>query len=140
VPSEQKTLPTEVEPDQFIAAIQDEQKRADARTLREMMGEITGEPAVMWGTSIVGFGTYHYRYASGHEGDTCLIGFSPRKQNLTIYFWNGVDAHNATLAELGKHSVGKGCLYIKRLSDVDPAVLRRLIEEAATPRPAMTVS
>jgi hypothetical protein len=82
----------------------------------------------MWGSSIVGFGSYHYRYESGREGDSILAGFSPRKQNLTIYSMGGVDPDDELLKKLGKHTNGKGCLYIKRLDDIDLAVLRRLIE------------
>jgi Domain of unknown function (DU1801) len=134
VPSDVKTAPTGADAAQFIASIEDPQKREDSRTLLKLLGDITGEPAVMWGSSIVGFGSYHYRYASGHEGDACIIGFSPRKQSLTIYLSSGLEQHAALLAQLGKHSVGKGCLYIKRLSDVDPGVLSRLLEAAARGR------
>ena len=96
-----------------------------------MMQEITGEPPAMWGTSIVGFGTYHYRYASGHEGDSALAGFSPRRQHLVIYLVGEFgDRHQSVLARLGPHKTGKGCLYIKRLDDIDPDALRELIDRS----------
>jgi hypothetical protein len=92
-----------------------------------MMAEATGEKPFMFGASIVGFGTYHYTYDSGHEGDSCLTGFSPRKQAISIYLMGGLAEHPALVKKLGKHKAGKGCLYVKRLSDVDPAVLKELI-------------
>ena len=96
-----------------------------------MMREITGEPPVMWGSSIVGFGAYHYRYASGHEGDSALAGFSPRRQHLVVYLVGEFrDRHQAVLARLGPHKTGKGCLYIKRLDDVDLDALRELIDRS----------
>ena len=94
------------------------------------MEEVTGEKAVMWGDSIVGFGTYHYVYASGREGDWPVTGFAPRKQALTLYIMSGFDQYDELLARLGKHSTGKSCLYIKRLSDVDVDVLRELVAES----------
>jgi len=97
-----------------------------------MMQEVTGEPPAMWGSSIVGFGTYHYRYASGHEGDSALASFSPRRQNLAIYLVGEfANRHRAVLARLGPHQTGKGCLYIKRLADVDLDALRELIDRSA---------
>jgi hypothetical protein len=125
-----KTTPNSSDVNQFIAGIEDGQTRADCEALARLLHEVTGEPAVMWGSTIVGFGRYHYRYESGREGDTMILGFSPRKQNLTIYFPGYLEQHRALLARLGKHSVGKGCLYLKRLSDADPGVLRRLLGEA----------
>ena len=95
-----------------------------------MLSAATGEPAVMWGSSIIGFGARHYRYASGHEGDTPLIGFSPRATALTLYLSLNFDDYTDTLARLGKHKIGKGCLYVKRLSDVDMAVLTELITDS----------
>jgi Domain of unknown function (DU1801) len=96
-----------------------------------MMQEITGERPAMWGTSIIGFGTYHYRYASGHEGDAPLTGFSPRSQHLAIYLVNGFEnRYQAMLARLGAHKTGKGCLYVKRLDDVDHDALRELIDRS----------
>lgn len=123
----QKTKPTEVSVDEFLASVPDDARRADAVRLRAMMEEISGEPAVMWGTSIVGCGHYHYTYASGHEGDAAAIGFSPRAANITVYIVGGFDGHDDKLDRLGKHKLGKGCLYIRRLSDVDESALRDLI-------------
>ena len=115
----------------FLARVPDDQQREDARRLCAMMEEITGEPPAMWGSSIVGFGTYHYRYASGHEGDSALAGFSPRRQHLVIYLVGEfADRHHAALARLGPHKTGKGCLYIRRLDEVDPDALRELIDRS----------
>ncbi len=114
----------------FLKTVKDEQKRADSFALLEMMQEITGEPPMMWGSSIIGFGSYHYRYASGQEGDWMLTGFSPRKQALTLYVMSGFGGDKThLLKKLGKHSTGKACLYIKRLSDVDPDVLREIVSQ-----------
>lgn len=131
--AEVKTVPTSASAASFVAAIVDRQKRADAEVLLQLLADITNQPAVMWGSSIIGFGQSHYRYASGREGDTFIVGFSPRKQNLVVYVGE-LDQHQDLLGQLGTHSVGKGCLYIKRLSDIDLAVLRRFLE-AATRRP-----
>ena len=128
--SDMKTKPTDASVDAFIDAIPDERKREDARAVAALMAEVTGTPAKMWGSSIVGFGSYHYRYASGREGDFMETGFSPRKQALTLYIMAGFSAYPDLLARLGKHSTGKSCLYIKRLADVDLAVLRELVERS----------
>ena len=117
--------------DAFIAAVPDEQKRADSRTLVELMRRITSEEPQLWGT-IIGFGRYHYRYESGREGDDALASFSPRKGAITVYLTGTYlpeqgDARDALLARLGKHTIGKACLYIKRLSDLDMGVLEELI-------------
>lgn len=123
------TVPTEVSVDDFLAAIPDERKRADAGRLRAVMGEVTGESAVMWGPSIVGFGRYRYTYDSGRTGEAPLAGFSPRKQHLVVYLVGGFeDRYGAILARLGPHRAGKGCLYLKRLDDVDESALRELID------------
>jgi len=114
----------------FLDAIADEQQRADSHELARMMQEISGWPPVMWGTSIVGFGTYHYKYASGREGDTMVLGFAPRKKALTLYGLVFYDEQRSLAERLGPHEEGKGCLYIKRLADVDGDVLRQLIAEA----------
>lgn len=116
----------------FLAAIPDVAKRADSKTLVKMMTRVTRKKPKMWG-SIVGFGRYHYKYESGHEGDTCLTGFSPRKAEFSIYLMGGAfpetrEKHEALLKKLGKHRMGKGCLYVKRLSDVDTAVLEDLVK------------
>lgn len=131
--AENKTKPTEVTVDAFIAAVPDAQKRADAETLRTMFERVTGAPAVMWGPSIIGFGSYHYKYDSGREGEMCRAGFSPRKAALTLYVTSGYSDDEARAAEveilarLGKYQASKACIYIKRLSDVDMGVLEELI-------------
>ncbi len=112
----------------FLAAIPDAARRADAQAIFKLMREATGKPAQLWGDSIVGFGRYHYKYASGREGDWFLTGFSPRKQALTLYIMTGFTRYAALLAKLGKFKTGKSCLYLNRLADVDLAVLRELIE------------
>ena len=123
--------PTEATVRAFLAQVPSEQRREDAYQLCAMMGDITGEPPTMWGASIVGFGTYHYRYASGREGDSPLTGFSPRRQQLVIYLIGGFEnRHHTALARLGPHQTGKGCLYIRRLADVDPDALRELIDRS----------
>ena len=123
--AENKTRPTKISVAGFIAALPDEAKRADARTLVKMMQVASGEKPAMWGPSIVGFGSVHYVYESGREGDMPLIGFSPRKPALVIY---GVArTSEALLDKLGKHTTGKGCLYIKKLADVDVKVLEKMI-------------
>ena len=119
----------------FLARVPDEQRREDARRLCAMMQEITREPAAMWGTSIIGFGTYHYRYASGHEGDSALASFSPRRQHLAIYLVGEFTGrHHSVLARLGPHQTGRGCMYLKRLDDVDHDALRELIDRSVRVR------
>ena len=112
----------------FINSIDDKQQRADARKIAAMMRQATGSRAKMWGTGIVGFGSYHYKYASGQEGDWPLVGFSPRKQNLSLYIMPGFSGLAALMKKLGKYRTGKSCLYIKRLDDVDNKVLEKLID------------
>lgn len=120
---------------EFLARIPDPQRREDARRLCAVMEEITGEPPAMWGTSIIGFGAYHYRYASGHEGDSALAGFSPRRPHLAIYLIGGFEnRYPRVLARLGPHKTGKGCLYIKRLDDVDRDALREVINRSVQVR------
>jgi len=128
--AENKTQATDASVEAFLAKVEPEQRRADGRAVTGMMARITGEPATMWGPSIIGFGTHHYRYESGREGDICRIGFSPRKAQLVFYVGAGSGRLDALLAKLGKHSTGKGCLYIKKLADVDEAVLEALITKA----------
>ena len=111
----------------FLDTVEDPKKREDARRVMALMEEITGEKPKMWGTSIVGFGEHHYKYESGREGDMCLIGFSPRKANLTLYIVGGFPRHEDLLKQLGKHTLGKGCLYIKRLDDVNMKTLGEII-------------
>jgi len=127
----QVTLPTDASVAGFLAGVPDERRREDAGRLCAIMQEITGESPAMWGTSIVGFGAYHYRYASGHEGDAPLAGFSPRRQQLVIYLASEFERrYQPVLARLGPHRAGKGCLYLKRLDDVDEAALRELIDRS----------
>ncbi len=111
----------------FLNAVPDESKRADALRMMAIMREVTGEEPRLWGDNIVGYGHYHYKYASGREGDWFLAGFSPRKANLTLYIIAGFEQFEELRARLGKHTVGKSCLYVKRLSDLDEATLRELI-------------
>jgi Domain of unknown function (DU1801) len=128
--AENKTTPNDQDVEQFLNSIADEQKRKDSFTLLELMKQATGMEPRMWGSSIVGFGSYHYTYESGREGDTILAGFSPRKQNLALYHMGSVEPSHDLFKQLGKHTTGKGCLYIKRLDDVDLPTLKRLIEES----------
>ena len=125
--AENKTQVTEVDPATFIASVEHPTRRADAEYLLAMMRRITGCEPQMWGPSIVGFGRYHYRYESGREGDFMITGFSPRKANLVVYVLPGYDDISDDLAELGKHKIGKSCLYINKLGDVDLAVLERIV-------------
>jgi hypothetical protein len=125
-----KTKPTGAGVDDFIAAIDDERKRDDSRELIAMMQRITGEKPYMWGPSIVGFGNYHYRYESGHEGDAPVAAFSPRKPNLVVYITSDAPEHEELLSRLGKHKNSKGCLYIKRLSDIDMQVLEEMVKQS----------
>jgi Domain of unknown function (DU1801) len=122
-----KTQPTDASVAAFVAGLADERQRADSERLIALMSKVTGEPATMWGPSIIGFGSYHYRYASGREGDAPLVGFSPRKTALTLYASAGEDGRAELLARLGPHKVGKSCVYVKRLSDVDEQVLADLV-------------
>jgi uncharacterized protein DUF1801 len=123
-----KTVPNKESVEGFIASVADERRRADAVQLCELMAKATGAEPVMWGSAIVGFGSYHYRYATGREGDSPAVGFSPRKQALTLYLPQGFEPHAAALAKLGPHTTSKGCLYLKRLSDVDKPTLRKMIQ------------
>jgi Domain of unknown function (DU1801) len=127
-----KTQPTDASVAAFVAGIADERQRADSERLIAVMSDVTGEPATMWGPSIIGFGSYHYRYASGREGDAPLVGFSPRRSALTLYASADDDVRAKLLARLGPHKVGKGCVYVKRLSDVDEQALADLIRAGAT--------
>ncbi|GAB4453097.1 MAG: hypothetical protein OHK0029_05220 [Armatimonadaceae bacterium] len=123
--SEMKTQRTDASVEDFLQALSPE-RQADCRALVERMREVTGEEPALWGENIIGFGSYHYRYASGREGDWFLLGFSPRKQNLTLYLSYTLAENTELLEKLGKHTIGKSCLYIKRLSDVDADVLTEL--------------
>jgi|SRR5436305_10250923 len=128
--AEAKTKPTKESVKKFISGVTDPQTRADCAAIAKLMEEATGSKPVMWGTSIVGFGTKKITYAGGREADWPLIAFSPRKQNLTLYVMSGKDSNADLMTKLGKHSVGGGCLYIKRLSDVDLPTLNKLIKAA----------
>lgn len=128
--AELKTRPTDDDVAAFINNIADEQKRQDSQAILALMQDVTGAEPQMWGDSIVGFGSYHYKYASGREGDWFLTGFAPRKQNLTLYIMAGFEQYDTLLARLGKHKTGKSCLYLKRLADVDPNTLRELIRQS----------
>ena len=128
--AELKTKVTDASVNEFLDSIPDETKRKDTYLLFKMMQEATKTEARMWGDSIIGFGDYHYVGKSGREGDWFLAGLSPRKQTLTLYMLSGWEQHDELLAKLGKHSLGKGCLYIKRLADVDMTILNKLIVEA----------
>lgn len=114
----------------FIAAIEDESVRKDCKSLAAIMKQVTGEKPRMWGPSIIGFGTYHYKYASGHEGDMCRIGFSPRKNALSLYLIGAKDFASPPFKALGKYRTGGGCLYIKRLSDIDIPALTKILSDA----------
>lgn len=121
--AENKTQATVARVEDFVTGIADENQRADARSLIAMMTRLSGEPATMWGPSIIGFGRYRYRYNSGREGEMCRIGFSPRKGQTVLYLIDGFEGHAELMAKLGKHKTGKSCLYVKRLSDIDLVVL-----------------
>ena len=114
----------------FLNSVTDEKKRRDCFTVLELMKQVTGKEPAMWGDSIIGFGNYHYKYASGREGDWFVTGFSPRKQNLTLYIMAGFDKYEQLLGKLGKHSTGKSCLYIKKIEDVDLKVLKELVKQS----------
>jgi len=124
---ENKTKPTEISVSDFISNIQDETKRDDARELVKIFGSQTGFPAKMWGPTIIGFGSYHYKYASGREGDAPLAGFSPRKDAIVLYLSPDFEGKEAHLEKLGKHKTGKGCIYIKKLDSIDIPALEQLI-------------
>jgi hypothetical protein len=128
-----KTVPLDLRVEDYLEAIEDPQRQADCQAIHDMMAEISGEPAKIWGTKlssgIVGFGEYHYKYESGREGDALRLGFSSRAQNISVYIMPGYQDFSDQLSRLGKHKIGKACLYIKRLSDVDEAVLREICVE-----------
>ncbi|MBY9019639.1 MAG: DUF1801 domain-containing protein [Candidatus Lokiarchaeota archaeon] len=128
--SELKTKPTKKSVDQFLKKVENPNRKEDSFKILELMKEVTKEDPVMWGESIVGFGSYHYKYASGREGDWPLVGFSPRKQNLTLYIMSGFEKYEELLEKLGKFKTGKSCLYINKLKDVDIHTLRELILES----------
>lgn len=129
--AENKTKPTDASVEDFLASVENDRRREDAHTVLEMMRRITGEKPEMWGPTMVGFGRYRYRYDSGREGDWFLTGFAPRKANLVLYIMGGFPKHEALMKKLGKHKVGKSCLYLNRLEDVDLKVLEQLVKASA---------
>lgn len=135
--AEQKTKPTGESVSTFIAGIEDERRRRDAKALVKLMGAVTGEKPKLWNGGIVGFGSYHYKYDTGHQGEACLAGFAPRKSAFSIYlmgtYFPGQEGQReALLKRLGKHSMGKACLYVKRLEDIDLEVLEELTRMSVT--------
>ena len=128
--AELKTKRNKGDVEAFLKGVPDEKKRQDSFIILDLMKQVTGEEPVMWGDSIVGFSSYHYKYASGREGDWFVTGFSPRKQNLTLYIMSGFDKYDQLLGKLGKHSTGKSCLYIKKIEEVDIDVLKELVQKS----------
>lgn len=128
--AELKTQENDASVDDYLNSVEDERKRKASFAVKELMEEVTDEEARMWGDSIVGFGHYRYKYASGREGEWMLVGFAPRKRNLTLYIMSGFDEYDDLLDRLGKYSTGKSCLYINKLEDVDLDVLRELVDKS----------
>jgi len=128
--SDMTTRPHEGDVEAFLESVADERRRRDCRTVIGLMRDVTGEDARLWGPSMIGFGSYHYRYESGREGDWFLTGVSPRKGALTVYIMAGFDRYDELMARLGPHTTGRSCLYIKRLDDIDLDVLRELIDRS----------
>jgi hypothetical protein len=128
--AELKTQKTDASVIEFLERVPNKRRRRDSFAVLKLMRDVTGEGPAMWGTSIVGFGSYRYKYASGREGEWPLVGFSPRKQALTLYIMSGFDNYDDLLADLGKYRTGKACLYINKLEDVDQAILRDLVEQS----------
>lgn len=133
--AEPKTKPTQASVKEFLNQIPDKERRDDCFTVAKIMEEITGEKPMMWGPSIVGFGAYHYKYASGREGDWPVAAFSPRKKDLTLYLTPGFDKQTEMMQKLGTHSCGKSCLYIKRLSDIHLPTLKKMIKKSVKDLP-----
>lgn len=127
-----KTQPNNSNVNAFLDSVAEDKKRADSFKLLKIMQEITNESPKMWGSSIIGFGNYHYKYESGREGDFFIVGFSPRKQNLTLYIMPGFERYEKLMADLGKYKTGKSCLYIKSLDDVDMKILKELISDSVS--------
>ena len=125
--AELKTRPNDASVLDFLSSVESESKRDDCYEIMNMMQDVSGEEPRMWGSSIIGYGTYHYKYASGREGDWMRIGFSPRKQNITLYLMTGVEKNEEILSRIGKYKNGKSCFYIKRLDDIDRSVLKELM-------------
>jgi hypothetical protein len=132
--AENKTKATEASVESYLSAIADDARRKDCEALAKLMTQATQEQPKMWGTSIVGFGSYHYKYESGREGDSCVTGFSSRKGDISIYLLASFPRREELLSKLGKHKMGKGCLYVRKLSDVDHQVLEQLIADSVAER------
>jgi len=130
--AELKTKPTKKSVKKFLDSITDKKKREDSYSILRLMKEITGTEPVMWGDSIIGFGNYHYKYKTGREGDWFLVGFSPRKQNLTLYIMSGLKRYDELLKKLGKFKTSKVCLYINKLEDVNLNILKKMIQSSVT--------
>ncbi len=130
--AKQKTTATTASVEAYVASVATDERRADCLALMALFRTVTNEPPVMWGSSIVGFGSYHYKYASGHEGESCLVGFSSRKTDLTLYLMPGFEGRDALLAALGPHTTGKACLYLKGLAGIDLRVLETLVRGSFT--------
>lgn len=128
--AEAKTKPTQASVKDFLDQIDDENRRKDCYTILELMEQVSGEKPVLWGPSIIGFGSYHYKYASGREGDAPLTGFSPRKRDLTLYMMPGFERDGELMSNLGKYKTGKSCLYIKKIEDVDLPTLKELVSRS----------
>jgi len=129
--AELKTLENDNSVEEFLNTVTDEKKRNDSFSLIKIISKITGFKPKMWGTAIIGFGSYHYKYDSGHEGDSCIVGFSPRKQNITLYLMGGFHTNKDLLEKLGKHKTGVGCLYINSLDTIDIKILVQIIYNSA---------
>jgi hypothetical protein len=138
--AEVKTKETTASVAQFLKGISDTQRREDCRAVAEIMRDVTGEEPKMWGSSIVGFGRYHYKYESGREGDWMITGFSPRKGDLTLYIMGGFESSPELMKKLGKYKTGKTCLYIKKLADVNIGVLRKLVTKSVKSMASQRVS
>ena len=134
--AENKTKETDASVDGYFSGIEDAARRRDCEALAQLMAKATKHTPKMWGSSIVGFGSYHYKYDSGREGSMCLVGFSSRKGDITIYGLNAGPSHEELIPKLGKHRAGKGCLYIKSLSDIDLKVLTKLVADASAAKRA----
>ncbi len=128
--AELKTKVNNTSVKKFLDTVKDERKRKDCRELSALMRSVTGRNPKMWGTAIIGFGSYHYTYKSGQEGDWMMTGFSPRKQNISIYIMPGFSRYGAIMKKLGKYKTGKSCLYVKNLDDIDRGMLRKLVERS----------
>jgi hypothetical protein len=128
--SDLKTKPNNQSVETYLNSVEPQQKREDCTAILKLMQEVTGEAPQMWGDSIVGFGSYHYKYESGREGDWFVTGFASRSKNITLYIMAGFDDYDDLMSKLGKHTTGKSCLYIKKLEDVDQTVLRELVKQS----------